>query len=172
MKYLPDQGLMSGSFSKIIAPGLRIGWIRAPPQVLCAFNRAKQAADLHSNLFSQMVMTQYLEKNDIEQRTRMIAAKYGERCRLMIDLIEDLLSDSIHHTIPSGGMFLMLTLPGSMHSMNVFEQGIKEGVAVMPGIPFYIDDGGNSTIRLNFSASSETQIQIGMERLARVFHRL
>ncbi|NLW77100.1 MAG: PLP-dependent aminotransferase family protein, partial [Methanomicrobiales archaeon] len=136
MKYLPDQGLMSGSFSKIIAPGLRIGWIRAPPQVLCAFNRAKQAADLHSNLFSQMVMTQYLEKNDIEQRTRMIAAKYGERCRLMIDLIEDLLSDSIHHTIPSGGMFLMLTLPGSMHSMNVFEQGIKEGVAVMPGIPF------------------------------------
>ncbi|MDX8550758.1 PLP-dependent aminotransferase family protein [Methanospirillum sp. J.3.6.1-F.2.7.3] len=172
MKYLPDQGLMSGSFSKIIAPGLRIGWIRAPPQVLCAFNRAKQAADLHSNLFSQMVMTQYLEKNDIEQRTRMIAAKYGERCRLMIDLIEDLLSDSIHHTIPSGGMFLMLTLPGSMHSMNVFEHGIKEGVAVMPGIPFYIDDGGNSTIRLNFSASSETQIQIGMERLARVFHRL
>lgn len=172
MKYLPDQGLMSGSFSKIIAPGLRIGWIRAPPQVLCAFNRAKQAADLHSNLFSQMVMTQYLEKNDIEQRTRMIAAKYGERCRLMIDLIEDLLSDSIHHTIPSGGMFLMLTLPGSMHSMNVFEQGIKEGVAVMPGIPFYIDDGGNSTIRLNFSASSETQIQIGMERLAKVFHRL
>jgi 2-aminoadipate transaminase len=172
MKYLPDQGLMSGSFSKIIAPGLRIGWIRAPPQVLCAFNRAKQAADLHSNLFSQIVMTQYLEKNDIEQRTRMIAAKYGERCRLMIDLIEDLLSDSIHHTIPSGGMFLMLTLPGSMHSMNVFELGIKEGVAVMPGIPFYIDDGGNSTIRLNFSASSETQIQIGMERLARVFHRL
>ena len=66
----------------------------------------------------------------------------------------------------------MLTLPGSMHSMNVFEQGIKEGVAVMPGIPFYIDDGGNSTIRLNFSASSETQIQIGMERLAKVFHRL
>ena len=87
----------------------------------------------------------------------------------MTDLIRDLLPDSISHSSPVGGMFMMLTLPESLNSMDIFHQGIREGVAVMPGIPFYIDDGGYHTIRLNFSASSEEQIQTGMERLARVF---
>jgi len=169
MKHLPDQVMMSGSFSKVVAPGLRIGWIRAPAPVLEAFNRAKQAADLHSNLFSQMILTEYLSGYNPDERIRIMRREYGERCHLMIDLIEDLLPDSVSHTHPVGGMFLMLTLPDRMHSMEVFEKGIQEGVAVMPGIPFYVDGGGARTVRLNFSASSKEQIKEGMRRLARVF---
>ncbi len=169
MKHLPDQVMMSGSFSKVVAPGLRIGWIRAPRPVLAAFNRAKQAADLHSNLFSQMVLTEYMTRNNPDEKIRAMGREYGERCRLMTDLIEDMLPDTVGHTNPVGGMFLMLTLPDSMHSMEIFKKGIQEGVAVMPGVPFYVDDGGCRTIRLNFSASSKEQIEAGMSRLARVF---
>jgi 2-aminoadipate transaminase len=87
MKHLPDQVMMSGSFSKVVAPGLRIGWIRAPRPVLAAFNRAKQAADLHSNLFSQMVLTEYMTRNNPDEKIRAMGREYGERCRLMTDLI-------------------------------------------------------------------------------------
>lgn len=169
MNYIPDKVLMSGSFSKIIAPGLRIGWIRAPSPVIKTFNRAKQAADLHSNLFSQMVLTEYLNTTDVDEKIRMMSHEYGKRCRLMIDLVEDLLPDSVTYTTPFGGMFMMLYLQDCMNSLDIFQKGIKEGVAVMPGVPFYIDEGGYHTIRLNYSASSEHQIQTGMERLAKVF---
>ncbi|PWR74616.1 PLP-dependent aminotransferase family protein [Methanospirillum stamsii] len=169
MRYNPEKTMLSGSFSKIIAPGLRTGWIRAPPEVLTAFNRAKQAADLHSNLFSQMILTEYIQTHDIDKNSRQMATEYEKRCKIMTDLVKDLLPDTIDHTRPVGGMFMMLTLPDSMHSMEVFHKGIKRGVAVMPGIPFYTDDGGCRTIRLNFSASSEEQIKTGMERLSKVF---
>lgn len=169
MKYAPDHVILSGSFSKIIAPGMRIGWIRAPAPVLAAFNRAKQAADLHSNLLSQMVLTRYLSTTDVTSRIRHMAQVYGERCKVMIDLIEDLLPDSVSHTTPIGGMFLMLTLPDGLSSSDLFREGIKEGVAVMPGIPFYVDRGGERTVRLNFSTVSEEMIKGGMERLARSF---
>ena len=172
MRHLPDQVMMSGSFSKVVAPGLRIGWIRAPKPVLAAFNRAKQAADLHSNLFSQMVLTEYMTRHNPDQKIRTMGREYGERCQLMIDLIEDLLPDTVSNTHPVGGMFLMHTLPDSMQSMELFKKGIREGVAVMPGVPFYVDDGGSRTIRLNFSASSKEQIETGMSRLARVFQGL
>lgn len=169
MSYAPDHVILSGSFSKIIAPGMRIGWIRAPAPVLAAFNRAKQAADLHSNLLSQMVLTRYLTTTDVTSRIHHMARVYGERCRVMIDLIEDMLPGSVSHTTPSGGMFLMLTLPDGLSSSDLFREGITEGVAVMPGIPFYVDQGGERTVRLNFSTVSEEMIQEGMERLSRAF---
>jgi 2-aminoadipate transaminase len=89
----------------------------------------------------------------------------------MCDLLDDLVPQ-LEHTIPEGGMFLMATLPSEISSRAVFEEGIKRGVAVLPGLPFYIDGGGTDTIRMNFSAPSEEQIKEGMVRLVGVINDL
>jgi 2-aminoadipate transaminase len=170
-KYLPDQTVISGSFSKIIAPGMRIGWMFAPEEILKQFNIAKQAADLHSNFFCQKIIHRYLTTCDLDARLRNITAVYRNNCRLMCNLIDDLLPD-LTHTYPEGGIFLMVSLPAGISSRRVFEEGIKNKVAVLPGHPFYIDGGGDDTIRMNFSAASEEQIVEGIHRLARVFSTL
>jgi 2-aminoadipate transaminase len=166
-KYLPDQTVISGSFSKIIAPGMRIGWMFAPRDILKRFNIVKQAADLHSNFFCQKILHRYLTTVDLDARLRMITTVYQRKCRIMCDLLDDLLPD-LTHTRPEGGMFLMAGLPAGLSSRRVFDEGVKKKVAVLPGLPFYIDGGGLGTIRLNFSSPSEEQIQEGMTRLAHV----
>jgi 2-aminoadipate transaminase len=170
--YLPDQTVLSGSFSKIVAPGMRIGWIHAPEPVIRQFNIAKQAADLHSNFLCQMILYRYLSTHDLDAHVRRVAAVYGDRCRLMCDLMDDLLPDSVTHTTPEGGMFLMAMLPEHLSSMAVFEEGIRRGVAVLPGVPFYVNGGGEHAIRLNFSSAAEEEIKEGMARLAGVFESL
>jgi len=171
-KYLPDQTLMSGSFSKTIAPGLRIGWMFAPEAVLSQFNIAKQAADLHTNILSQMILYRYLTTNDLDARLRTITSVYRANCRLMCDLLDDLGSKRVTHTAPEGGIFLTATLPPGVDSMNVFRKGIEKKVAVMPGIPFYTDGGGKNCIRLNFSNTDEERIKEGLARLFRVISGL
>ncbi len=166
-RHIPDQAVISGSFSKIIAPGMRIGWIYAPSGILTQFNIVKQAADLHSNFFCQKIMHRYLITHDIDEHIRNIVRVYSRKCRLMCDLLDDLFPQ-LSHTSPEGGMFLMATLPPGLSSRTVFNEGIKRGVAVLPGMPFYIDGGGTDTIRMNFSTASEEQIHEGMARLARV----
>ncbi|MDD1728958.1 MAG: PLP-dependent aminotransferase family protein [Methanospirillum sp.] len=167
-RWLSDQTIMTGSFSKTISPGLRCGWIWAPRSVIIEFNRAKQAADLHSNLLSQMILARYLETVDVDQRIREIAQIYGERCQVMEEIIDDDFPSGTSHTCPEGGMFLMVTLPSGVDSMEIFRQGIKQKVAVMPGTPFYVDGGGIDTIRLNFSSANPDQITEGMDRLSMV----
>jgi 2-aminoadipate transaminase len=170
-KYLPGQTVMSGSFSKIIAPGMRIGWIYAPEEILRPFNTAKQAADLHTNLFCQKILHRYLTTTDMDTRLRCITTVYQRRCRMMCDLLDDHLPD-LTHTHPEGGMFLMVALPAEISSRRVFDEGIKKKVAILPGQPFYVDGGGDDTIRMNFSAASEEQIVEGIHRLARVVSSL
>jgi 2-aminoadipate transaminase len=171
-KYLEGQTIMSGSFSKIISPGLRIGWLFAPQGILKQFNVAKQAADLHSNFLAQKILFRYLENIDIDLHLRKICRRYGENCRLMSDLLDDLFPAGMSHTNPVGGMFMMATLPPKISSMKIFTEGIREKVAVLPGIPFYVDGGGEDTIRLNFSNASQEQIREGLDRLATVIRRL
>lgn len=170
-KYLPDQTVISGSFSKIIAPGTRIGWMYAPKEILKQFNIAKQAADLHTNIFCQKILHRYLMTCDLDARLRTIAAVYQRNCRLMCNLLDDLLP-GLTHTHPEGGMFLIVTLPDGISSGRVFDEGITRKVAVLPGHPFYIDGGGDDIIRMNFSAASEEQIIEGIRRLARVISSL
>ncbi len=150
---LPDQAILSGSFSKIVAPGMRIGWIYAPEAIIEQFNVAKQAADLHSNFLCQMILHRYLTMHDLDAHTRRVAAAYGENCRLMCDLLDDL-------------------MPPGVSSMAVFKEGIRRKVAVMPGVPFYVDGGGEDMIRLNFSNADTESITEGMHRLAKVIRGL
>lgn len=170
-KYLPDQTVISGSFSKIVAPGMRIGWMYAPKEILTSFNIAKQAADLHTNFFCQKILHRYLTTSNLDTHLHKITAVYRRNCQMMCDLLDDLLPD-LTHTHPEGGMFLMGALPTGLSSRRVFNEGITKKVAVLPGHPFYVDGGGDDTIRMNFSAASEDQIVEGIHRLARVISSL
>jgi 2-aminoadipate transaminase len=167
-KYLPDRTVMSGSFSKTVAPGLRTGWIFAPPEILQQFNIAKQAADLHSNLLSQMVLHRYLTTHDYDAHLRTVTAAYGANCRLMCELSDDLFPPALTHTVPEGGMFLAARLPPGMDSMELFRKGVLAKVGIMPGPPFFANGGGRDMFRLNFSNTDEEKIKEGMSRLARV----
>ena len=169
-EFMPDQTIITGSFSKILSPGMRLGWVVAPPDIMDQLIIAKQASDLHSNYLSQRIAYQYLIQQNIDDHIRKICLAYKTQCHLMIDLIREKFPESVDYTEPQGGMFIWLTLPPGLSSTEVFEQTLKKGVAVLPGTPFYTDGGGGNTIRLNFSNSTEQKIIIGMERLSRVLH--
>jgi 2-aminoadipate transaminase len=170
--YLPGQTIITGSFSKILAPGMRMGWVVAPPEIMEQLVVAKQASDLHSNYLSQRIAYEYLIHNDIDSHIRKIGAAYQRRRDVMIRMLETDFPDTVSCTHPLGGMFVWVTLPGGCLSMEVFERALKENVAVLPGMPFYVDGGGTDTMRLNFSNSPEETIVTGMERLARVIRRM
>ena len=171
-RYLPEQTIITGSFSKILAPGMRMGWVVAPPAIMERLIIAKQASDLHSNYLSQRIAFEYLRQNDIDEKIRSIRSQYKTQCELMVRRIGELMPASVTCTTPRGGMFVWVTLPEGISSMDVFEKALRRQVAVLPGSPFYTDGGGNDTLRLNFSNSTAEKIQTGMERLARVIRQL
>ncbi len=171
-EFLPDQTIITGSFSKILAPGMRLGWIVAPPDIMEQLVIAKQASDLHSNYLSQRIAYQYLHQQNIDDHISKICRAYKSQCSLMIDLLQEKFSGTIRHTDPEGGMFIWLTLPEGISSIEIFEKALARGVAVLPGTPFYTDGGGGNTIRLNFSNSTEEKIKTGMERFAAVLRDL
>ena len=137
---------------------MRIGWLYAPKEILSAFNTVKQAADLHSNFLCQQILYRYLTTHDLDAHIHRIVEIYGQQCRLMCDLFDDLMP-ALSHTTPAGGMFLTATLPDGLHAMKVFEEGIRQKIAVLPGMPFYVDGGGTDMIRLNFSNADEEKIR-------------
>ena len=128
---------------------------------------AKQAADLHSNYLSQRIIHQYLLDNDIDEHIMKIKDAYGKRRDLMINMMAEHFPKSVRYTKPEGGMFIWVTLPEGISSLDLFEFAIEENVAFVPGNPFYTDDNnGNNTLRLNFSNSDYEQIEEGIKRLA------
>jgi 2-aminoadipate transaminase len=167
-KYLPDQTILTGSFSKIFSPGMRLGWVCAPPAVMDQLVVAKQASDLHSNYLSQRIASRYLADNDIDAHIRKIRVAYKEQRNCMIAAMQKEMPDGVTWTSPEGGMFVWVTLPAGCSSMEVFSTALKEQVAVLPGIPFYVDGGGTDTLRLNFSNASAERIAEGIQRLGRV----
>jgi 2-aminoadipate transaminase len=169
-EFLPDQTIITGSFSKILSPGMRLGWVVAPPDIMDQLIIAKQASDLHSNYLSQRIAYQYLKQQNIDDHIRKICLAYKTQCHLMIDMIREKFPESVDYTEPEGGMFIWLTLPHGISSTEVFDRALKKDVAVLPGTPFYTDGGGGNTIRLNFSNSTEQKIIIGMERFSQVLH--
>ncbi|WP_341275806.1 PLP-dependent aminotransferase family protein [Methanoeremita antiquus] len=168
-KYLPDLGVMTGSFSKIISPGMRLGWICAPTEIIDKISTAKQASDLHSNYLSQRIITQYLQTNDIDIHIQKIRSEYSNRCSFMTRLMDEMFPAEIGHTSPKGGMFIWLTLPQNISSQKLFEKAMEKNVAILPGYPFYVNGGGDNTVRINFSNSDEDDIRKGIEVLSDIF---
>ena len=133
---------------------------------------AKQASDLHSNYLSQRIVYQYLADNDIDKHILKIREVYKKQRDLMVSMIEKLFPEEVKFTRPEGGMFLWITLPERLSSFDLFEMAQKENVAFVPGRAFYVDGGGNNTLRLNFSNSDEEKIEEGIKRLAKVIKKL
>jgi len=161
-------GILCGSFSKIAAPGFRIGWVVAPEKaVYDKLVIAKQASDLHTSTVSQAIMRRYMETNDIESHVGLIRERYGRQRACMVEMIGRHFPEGVTITEPEGGMFLWVTLPESISSMDLFDIAIKEKVAFVPGRPFYVDGSGENTLRLNFSNSDEARIEEGIARLGK-----
>jgi 2-aminoadipate transaminase len=166
-RYLEENTILLGSFSKVMAPGLRIGWVCAKPAVMEKLIVAKQASDLHSDSLAQWIACQYLMDNDLDAHIAKIRQVYKRQRDLMVKLIGEHCPPEVEYTRPEGGMFLWITLPRGISSLELFEIAIKENVAFVPGHPFYVDGGGDRTLRLNYSNSNEERIDEGIRRLAK-----
>lgn len=172
IKSLLPESVLFGTFSKIIAPGLRMGWLVAPREIMDKLVIAKQASDLHSNLFTQRVIYQYLQDNDVDEHIQKIKKVYGEQRELMVQMIQKYFPEDVSYTKPEGGMFLWVTLPSNISSLRLFENALKENVAFIPGEAFYTDHPAKNTLRLNFSNSNPTQIQEGIKRLGTAIKKM
>lgn len=171
-KFLPDQTILTGSFSKILSPGMRLGWVCAPQKIMEQLVIAKQASDLHSNYLSQRIASRYLETNDLDAHIQKIRAAYSRQRDCMINALSEEMPENVTWTCPQGGMFVWVTFLTGLSSMKVFSEALKEQLAVLPGIPFYVDGRGTDTLRLNFSNSSPERITEGIKRLGRVIRAL
>jgi len=167
--YLGDQTIMLGSFSKIVSPGMRMGWLVAQKDIMEKLIIAKQASDLHSNYFTQRIISQYLQDNDIDAHIQKIKKMYLIQREQMINSIKKYFDPSITTTEPEGGMFLWVTLPQGLSSMKLFEDAVIQKVVYVPGDPFYAYTTNASTLRLNYTNSTPDEIDEGIQRLANVF---
>jgi 2-aminoadipate transaminase len=164
--------VLLGTFSKIVSPGLRIGWMCAGKEIMERLVIAKQASDLHSNGLAQRIVHRYMSTCDVKGHIERIRAGYRAQRDLMVDLAGRLFPPEVSCTKPEGGMFLWMTLPPGTSALSLFERALEQKVAFVPGQAFFVGGGGENTLRLNFSNSSPAAIQEGMERLARVYAAL
>jgi len=156
------------TFSKTLAPGIRLAWVIAPPEVIQKLVTAKQGADLHTSSFNQMVAYEVAKNGFLEKHIEHIIEVYRERRNVMLDSLEEHMPEGVKWTRPQGGLFLWLTLPEHMSSVDIFKDAVEQRVAFVPGESFYALDGGHNTMRLNFSNATPEMINEGIGRLARV----
>jgi 2-aminoadipate transaminase len=156
------------TFSKILAPGLRLGWVVAPPEVIQKLVQAKQGADLHTSTFVQMVAHRVAQGGFLDAHIRTLRKVYRERRDLMLAVMEEHFPPGVEWTRPQGGLFLWVTLPESINAAELLKEAIKQKVAFVPGEAFFPCGGGQNTMRLNFSNATPEKIVQGIARLGLV----
>jgi 2-aminoadipate transaminase len=154
------------TFSKTLAPGIRLGWIVAPSEVIGKLVQLKQGADLHTSTFNQMVAYEVAKDGFIGNHVRTIREVYRERRDVMLAALEKHFPSSVTWTRPDGGLFLWVTLPQGVDSNELLETAVRQNVAFVPGDCFYPYGEGVRNMRLNFSNATSTQIQEGIKRLS------
>jgi len=158
------------TFSKTLAPGLRLGWIVAPAEVISKLVQLKQGADLHSSTFVQMVAHEVARDNFLDEHVKLIRRVYCERRDVMLEALSQFFPPEVTWTRPQGGLFLWVTLPEGADAQKLFEVAVRENVAFVPGDCFYAPNGhfeeGRRHLRLNFSAAKPDQIREGIRRLS------
>ncbi len=154
------------SFSKIIAPGLRVGSAIAPRHILQKLTIGKQSTDVHASNLSQAVVQQYIAEGHLPKHIDEMKKGYRRQLDAMMRVIENAFPKDIHHTVPQGGLFVWIELPEQIDANVLFERCIGRNVAFVPGTSFYCEGGHSNTLRLNFSASSPERIEKGMNILA------
>ncbi|WP_406332019.1 PLP-dependent aminotransferase family protein [Streptomyces sp. NBC_00203] len=162
-----DRTVLLGSFSKVMAPGLRLGWLRAPAALRRACAVAKQAADLHTPTVNQLAAARYLADRDLDAHVARVAGVYRERRDAMLAGIGDALPAGSTWTRPEGGMFLWARLPDSYDTTALLPRVVEQDVAYVPGAPFYAGEPDPATLRLCFVTQTPEEIGEGLRRLRR-----
>lgn len=160
-----------GSFSKILAPGMRLGFTSAPKPLLERMIICKQTEDVHTNVLSQMIAYEFVTRYSIDEHIAKLRAAYGKKCKLMMDCMDKYFPASVEHTCPEGGLFLFCTMPKGYDSKELMKLALEKNVAFVPGTSCMIDDKATySTFRMNYSTASEEDIEKGVKALGEVLH--
>jgi 2-aminoadipate transaminase len=153
-----------GSFSKIISPGLRVGYIAGHPDMIRKCTVGKQSSDVHTANLNQAIVDQFIRQNLLADHIRKICASYREKMNFMLSKLSEF-PDGVQYTKPQGGLFIWAELPENMNAKDLLASAIAKKVAFVPGTHFCVDGGHENTIRLNFSNSTMEQIETGMNIL-------
>lgn len=167
IKHFDQSGrvIYMSTFSKILAPGMRLGWIVADTALIKKFTLMKQSADVHSDNLTQHIVARFMAEYDIDAHIQKIQSVYGQRERVMVAAMAEHFPASVHYSRPEGGLFIWVEIPGNIDTQALFETCIAHNVAFVPGDPFYPNAATPGTFRLNYSTMAEDQIKIGIERL-------
>jgi 2-aminoadipate transaminase len=168
----PEGSLYLGSFSKILAPGLRLGYLVAPKALYPKLLQAKQAADLHTPSFNQRIVAEVLKDGFIDRHVPTIRALYHQQCNAMLAALDrEMAGLDFRFNRPAGGMFLWARLPEGIDAVKLLPQAVERNVAFVPGAAFYADHGDPRTLRLSFVTASVDQINTGVAALAEAIRR-
>ncbi len=171
-KLAPQQVIHTGTFSKTMVPGFRLGWVIAEPEVLELIVRTKQASDLHTPTFIQYIAHEATKNGFIIEHIKQVKAYYCNQRDLMLAAMQEYFPKEVRWTQPQGGMFLWVTLPEGNDTMALLDKAVEQKVAYVPGEPFHANGGGKNTLRLSYSIATEKQIDAGIARLGKVLENL
>jgi 2-aminoadipate transaminase len=158
-----------GSFSKVLAPGLRCGWIVAPPALLSRFEIAKQAADLCSGMLDQSIVDEFCASGELPQQIARVRAFYRGKRGVLLDALHHHFGQRAQWTSADGGLFTFMTFHDGVDTAEHIDAAVANGVAYIPGAPFFVNGSGRNTMRLTFAKESDDRLREGVARLARVF---
>ncbi|CAG7626868.1 2-aminoadipate transaminase [Paenibacillus solanacearum] len=164
--------LYTSTFSKIVAPALRTGWIVGDKEVIMHMTRAKQAADLHSSSMDQQALYQLMAHFDLNAHIDLIRREYEARMRQMISLLQAKNWEGVKWIEPKGGMFVWVEMPQHIDTQELLKLAVEEEVAFVPGISFYADEPQKNTMRLNFTHTSADDMVLAFDRLGRALERM
>ena len=166
---MPERVIHMGSFSKVLAPGLRLGYLIAPVEITKKFEQAKQATDLHTSTIAQRVVYEVVKDGFLDEHIPSIRERYKNQAHAMLDALTTHMPKGVTWNQPAGGMFLWVTLPESMNSEKMLEKVFAHNVAYVPGTPFYANEAQTNTLRLAFVTVPPAKIQEGVKKLGEVF---
>ena len=164
----PDGVIYMGSFSKVLTPGIRLGYVCAPLPLVRRLELAKQAADLHTAQVTQMVVHEVVKDGFLDQHIPTIRKLYGDQCQAMLAAMKEHFPAGVSWTEPEGGMFIWVTLPPQVDAMKLLEQSLAARVAFVPGAPFYANDPASNTLRLSFVTVPPERIREGIAVLGKL----
>jgi len=161
----PKGVLYTGSFSKLLSPGMRLGYVIAPDAIYRKLVQAKQATDLHTPSFTQCIVHEVIKDGFLDVHIPTIRELYAKQCNAMLDALKQYFPTSAQWKAPLGGMFVWVTLPASIDTEKLLEKAIENKIAFVPGAPFFSDHPQRNTMRLSFVTVPVEKIQQGLKRL-------
>jgi 2-aminoadipate transaminase len=164
----PDGIVYMGSFSKVLTPGIRLGYVVAPLPLVRRLELAKQAADLHTSQLTQMVVHEVVKDGFLARHIPTIRTLYANQCQAMLAAMDECFPAGVSWTRPEGGMFIWVTLPKHIDAMKLLDQAIAARVAFVPGAPFYANEPATNTLRLSFVTVSPERIREGIAILGKL----